>query len=170
MPHDTTTELLAAQDGDPAAFERFMQLTLRDVTRYCRYLGDADHVDDLVQDTYLRALRSLHTYRGDTTGVRWLITIARRACADAIKHHQRARRPELTRRPHHDIASAVEIEMLIEDLPEDQRHAFVLTRLLGYTYDEAADLCECPVGTIRSRVARARAHLATALDTVERTG
>ncbi len=49
--------------------------------------------------------------------------------------------------------------MLIEELPDDQRVAFVLTQILGHTYDQAADLCDCPVGTIRSRVARARATL-----------
>jgi RNA polymerase sigma-70 factor (ECF subfamily) len=144
---DPTSALLAAQDGDPAAFDRFVRLTLNDVTPYCRYLGDRDHLDDLIQDTYLRALRSLHTYRADTDALRWLLTIARRACADAVNHHQRARRTEL----------------LLDDLPNDQRQAFVLTQLLGYRYDEAAEICDCPVGTIRSRVARARNQLATTL-------
>ena len=99
---EATHALIAAQDGDPTAFERFVRLTIDDVTPYCRYLGDRDHLDDLVQDTYLRALRSLHTYRGDSDALRWLLTIARRACADAIEHHQRSRRTELTRRPTHD--------------------------------------------------------------------
>lgn len=170
MPDQATHHLFTAQDGDPAAFERFVQTTLGDITRCCRYLGDRDHVDDLVQDTYLRALRSLHTFRGDTSGLRWLITIARRACADAIEHNQRARRPEITRRPHHDAPAALEIEMLIDTLPDDQRHAFVLTQLLGYTYDEAAELCSCPIGTIRSRVARARAALVAGLDHTQAAG
>jgi RNA polymerase sigma-70 factor (ECF subfamily) len=159
MP-DPTRELLAAQDGDPTAFERFVEQTLYDVTRFCAYLGDRDHVDDLVQDTYLRALRSLHTYRADSDARRWVITIARRACADAIERHQRARRTELTHRPPNDHTGAIELEMLLDELPDDQRHAFVLTQLLGYRYDEAATICDCPVGTIRSRVARARATLA----------
>lgn len=159
MP-DPTQELLAAQDGDPTAFERFVQQTLGDVTRFCRYLGDRDHVDDLVQDTYLRALRSLHTYRADSDARRWVITIARRACADAVGRHQRARRTELTRRPSNDPTGVVELEMLLDELPDEQRDAFVLTQLMGYRYDEAAAMCDCPVGTIRSRVARARAALA----------
>ncbi len=90
---DPTQALIAAQDGDPAAFDRFVRLTIDDVTPYCRYLGDRDHLDDLVQDTYLRALRSLHTYRGDSDALRWLLAIARRACADAIDHHQRGGEP-----------------------------------------------------------------------------
>jgi RNA polymerase sigma-70 factor (ECF subfamily) len=167
--HDPTHALLAAQDGDPAAFDRFVRLTTDDVTPYCRYLGDRDHLDDLVQDTYLRALRSLHTYRADTDALRWLLTIARRACADAVEHHQRARRTELTRRPAHDHTDSVDLELILDDLPNDQRQAFVLTQLLGYRYDEAADICDCPVGTIRSRVARARNQLVTTLTTNQDT-
>lgn len=157
---DPTRDLLAAQDGDPAAFERVVHATADDVTRLCRYLGDVDHVDDLVQDTYLRALRSLHTFRADSDARRWLATIARRSCAQAITGHQRARRTELTRRPANDHTGAIELELLLDALPDDQRHAFVLTQLLGYRYDEAAEICDCAVGTIRSRVARARASLA----------
>ena len=164
----TTAQLLAAQDGNARAFDRFVRLTVGDVTRFCRYLGDVNNVDDLVQDTYLRAMRSLHTYRGDATGVRWLITIARRACADAIDSNKRASRPELTRRVSHDASSVVEIEILIDGLPYEQRLAFVLTQLLGYTYEEAADMCSCPVGTIRSRIARARTQLAAGLTSGKR--
>jgi len=161
---DATRLLLAAQDGDPEAFARFVASTSTDVARYCHYLGDVDHVDDLVQDTFLRALRSLHTFSGDSDGRRWLLSIARRACADAVEHRRRSRRTELTRRPVHDHATLTELELLIDDLPDDQRDAFVLTRILGYRYEEAADLCGCPIGTIRSRVARARMALATAVD------
>ena len=168
--NDTTHALLAAQDGDPTAFERFVQLTIDDVTRFCHYLGDRDHVDDLVQDTYLRALRGLHTFRGDNTAKSWLITIARRACADSITSRQRARRTELTRRHHPNLNTAVDTELLLDELPDDQRDAFVLTQLLGYPYDEAAAIIDCPVGTIRSRVARARAHLAQLVNQAEQAG
>ena len=160
MTDATTVALVAAQDGDPNGFETFVHLTRRDVTGYCRYLGDAEHLDDLVQDTYLRALRSLRTFRSDGSATRWILAIAHRACAHAIEQHQRARRTELTRRPSIDPTATVDLTMLIDDLPEDQRSAFVLTQILGYTYDQAAEICDCPIGTIRSRVARARAALA----------
>ena len=58
---------------------------------------------------------------------------------------------------------------LLDDLPDDQRQALALTQLLGYSYDQAAAICDCPIGTIRSRVARARARLADAL-TEEQAG
>lgn len=161
---DPTRELIAAQDGDSAAFERFIRLTLGDVTRFCTYLGGRDLTEDVVQDTYVRALRSLHTYRGEGDARRWLITIARHACADAIADRQRSRRPELSRRVHDDYTGSVELELLVQSLPEEQRQAFVLTQVLGYRYDEAAQISGCPVGTIRSRVARARTTLAGALE------
>lgn len=158
-----TLHLLRAQDGDPAAFELFVRHSRRDLLRYCTYLGDADTAEDLVQDTYLRALRSLHTYRAEAPALPWLLTIARRACADTAKRRQRHR--EITPHPtpqgydptaHHDLVG------LLDRLDSDQRHAFVLTQILGYSYADAAALAHCPIGTIRSRVARARAELAEA--------
>lgn len=159
MTDAATRALLAAQDGDPAGFERFVQLTLLDVTRYCRYLGSSDTYEDLVQETYLKALRSLAGYRHESPALRWLLTIARRSCADAIEQRRRANRTALTHPPAHDHAAATDLALLLDSLTDEQRTAFVLTQLLGYGYDEAAMLCECPVGTIRSRVARARATL-----------
>jgi RNA polymerase sigma-70 factor, ECF subfamily len=156
---DPTADLLAAQDGDPSAFRRFVEHTMLDVTRFCAYMGDRQHVDDQVQETYLRALRSLHTFRAESDARRWVIAIARRCCADAIEQQGRARRGELTRRPVNDHAVVTEINLLMSALPDDQRQAFVLTQVLGYRYDEAASVCDCPIGTIRSRVARARATL-----------
>jgi hypothetical protein len=61
---------------------------------------------------------------------------------------------------HVDPTGEVELDVLLDQLPADQRDAFVLTQLFGYRYDEAAEICGCPTGTIRSRVARARATLA----------
>jgi RNA polymerase sigma-70 factor, ECF subfamily len=170
MTDNATRALLAAQDGDPGGFERFVQLTLLDVSRYCRYLGDRETHEDLVQETYLRALRSLGTYRHESPALRWLLTIARRACADAIEQRRRADRPDVAFRRVHDHSAATDLEMLLDVLSHEQRTAFVLTQLLGYGYAEVAELSDCPVGTIRSRVARARAVLAEHADPARRSG
>lgn len=162
-PDDATLALAAAQDGSATAFEAFVQLTRSDVTRYCRYLSDRDRYEDDVQETFLQALRSLGTYRHEADATRWLLAIARRVCARSAERHQRAGRPELTRRHHTDATEVVALELLVHDLGPDQRQAFVLTQILGYDYEQAAEICCCPVGTIRSRVARARAHLAAAV-------
>lgn len=165
-----TAALAHARDGDPDAFERFVVLTRDSVRRFCRYLGDANDVDDLAQTTYLRALRSLHTYRGDSAGQVWLLGIARRVCADAVAARVRHRRPDPRLRPGHhpDHAPVVELEGLVAMLEVDLRRAFVLTQVLGLSYDHAAAVCACPIGTIRSRVARARRLLDESLRSVDR--
>lgn len=104
-------------------------------------------------------MRSLAGYRHESPALRWLLTIARRSCVDAIEQRRRANRTALTPPASHDHAAATDLTLLLDSLTDEQRTAFVLTQLLGYGYEEAAELCECPVGTIRSRVARARAAL-----------
>jgi RNA polymerase sigma-70 factor (ECF subfamily) len=102
-----------------------------------------------------------------------LLAIARRVCADAVR--TRRRRPfslvrdddELETLAGGDGADRVGegavVTDLLDRLDADRREAFVLTQLLGLSYAEAADVAACPVGTIRSRVARARADLVVAL-------
>lgn len=170
MTDPATSALLAAQDGDPSGFDAFVRHTRDDVTRYCAYLGDPDHLEDVVQDTYLRALRSIGTFRAQASATRWVLSIARRACAQAIENNQRARRTELTRRPFIDSTATVDLTLLIDALPDEQRSAFVLTQVLGHSYERTAEICDCPIGTIRSRVARARAHLASQASEQDLTG
>ncbi len=162
MPVDELTTLaFAASAGDHAALGAFVRASQADVWRFCAYLVSPDRADDLTQDTYLRAVRSLSRYRGDAPALRWLLSIARRACADALR--QDSRRPEVISdfadptAPSHD--DAVDLFDLVARLEPDRRAAFVLTQILGLSYAEAADVCACPVGTIRSRIARARAAL-----------
>jgi RNA polymerase sigma-70 factor, ECF subfamily len=156
---------LAARDGrDEAAVEAFVRATQRDVWRLCAHLGDAEHADDLAQEVYLRALRSLRSYRGEASVRHWLFSIVRRVVADDIAGRQRRRRePVAGVRAVPDHQGEVVLTRLLDGLDEDRRLAFVLTQVLGYSYAEAADACDVPVGTIRSRVARARLVLTAML-------
>jgi RNA polymerase sigma-70 factor (ECF subfamily) len=130
------------------------------VWRLCAHLGDAASADDLTQETYARAFASLHRFLGRSTAKTWLLTIARRVCADAVRAQVRERRQDLPAAgAAADHADAVTIRELVAALEPERREAFVLTQLVGLSYAEAADVCDCPVGTIRSRVARARADL-----------
>ena len=164
---DLTRLLLDAQRGDRDALERFVAATHRDVVELCRYLGDRDNADDLAQETYQRAVSSLHRYRATGPAKHWLLTIARRTCADATRRRARQRRlrrkvGELSVDEHRDpipVTEQPEIEELLHVLDDDRRAAFVLTQLSGFRYDEAAAILGVPVGTIRSRVARARDQL-----------
>jgi RNA polymerase sigma-70 factor, ECF subfamily len=91
------------------------------------------------------------------------MAIARRAAADAIRREQRIRRNRaalpIGRDTVDDASGVYALDDLIESLAGDQREAFVLTQVIGLTYDEAAAVCEVKIGTIRSRVARAREQL-----------
>jgi RNA polymerase sigma-70 factor (ECF subfamily) len=162
---DEVTQLaLRANSGDQAAMADFVRATQADVWRLCAYLADRSSADDLTQETYLRVFRSLHTFRGDSSVRSWLMTVARRVVADEITRRQRHRAmfvadaapDEPTVGDHADEHS---IRALLAHLEDGRRTAFVLTQLLGYSYAEAAQVCDCPVGTIRSRVARAREDL-----------
>lgn len=169
-----TRILLEAQRGDDAALERFVRATQHDVAALCRYLGDPDAVDDLVQETYQRAFVSLHRFRATGPAKHWLLTIARRTCADNARRRSRRRRLdrrvttmayELEERPLH--GSGAELDELLLLLDEDRRAAFVLTQLNGLRYDEAAAILDVPIGTIRSRVSRAREQLVAELRAAE---
>ena len=166
-----TRLLLDAQTGDESALRQFIAETQHDVRTLCRYLGDRDNADDLAQDTYARAIASLHRFRADGPAKHWLLTIARRTCADATRTRIRRRRLEqrVAGVARDDLTTpAVDSSLagwteLLDRLDEDRRAAFVVTQLTGLRYDEAADLLGVPIGTIRSRVSRAREQLVAAL-------
>jgi RNA polymerase sigma-70 factor, ECF subfamily len=165
---DELTRLLRdAADGDRVALSAFVQQTQADVWRFCAHLVDPGAADDLTQEVYLRALRAAPRFRGASSARTWLLSIARRTAADEIRRRQRRRRLPSPAAPEAvpGLSSDVELVELVAGLEDlDQRTAFVLTQLLGFTYTEAAEACGVPVGTIRSRVARARAHLVAGLD------
>ena len=161
---------LAARDGDPVAQAAFVRVTQAEVWRFTAALVDPDSADDLTQDTYLRAFRALPSFEGRSSARTWLLGIARRACADHLRTVVRRRRLDErlathahTDHPYPDPAGQLGAADLLRRLPADRRGAFVLTQVLGLSYAEAALVEGVPVGTIRSRVARARADLVEAV-------
>ena len=161
----------AAGAGDRAALEQFVRLSQRDVWRFVAHLTSPAEADDLTQDTFMRAIPSLPRFAGRSTARTWLLSIARRVFADHLRVAYRSPRvvreddwesaaERVHRRAHGaGFEDVVEANMLLEGLDADRREALVLTGILGLTYAEAARICECPVGTVRSRVARAREDL-----------
>lgn len=159
-----------------------MRATQAEVWRFLAHLVDPASADDLTQEVYLRAIPAAARFRGEASARTWLLTIARRVAADEIRSRQRDRRTirrYVTSRPdaHRespasgavapDGAEEHALHTLIEALDGERRVAFVLTQLLGCSYAEAAEVCAVPIGTIRSRVARARGALARALSPTE---
>ena len=169
---ELTSLARAAGRGDRAALARLVQRTQGDVWRLCAHLAGPAAADDLAQDTYLRAIPALGKFRGDAPVRVWLLAIARRACAAELAARARDRRLASRLAAMPDAGSDIGLgqpppppgaqvmaDDLIAALDPDRRAAFVLTQLLGCSYAEAAAICDCPVGTIRSRVARAREDL-----------
>jgi RNA polymerase sigma-70 factor (ECF subfamily) len=171
-----------AAGGDPLAAAALVRATQSDVWRLCAALGDRGSADDLTQETYLRAFGSLHRFEGRSSLRTWLLAIARRVCADAVRSRRRRRLTLLrddadleTLLTHdgagtEDVAERAAVTDLLARLDPGRREAFVLTQLLGLPYAEAAEVAGCPVGTIRSRVARARADLIDSLAGVKEDG
>jgi RNA polymerase sigma-70 factor (ECF subfamily) len=162
---EVTSAALRARHGDSVAASAFVRATQPDVWRLCAHLGSREQADDLTQETYARAFGALHRFAGRSSARTWLLSIARRVCADAVRSavRTRAAAPRLVDdRRSTDPAETVTVRALLDTLDTDRREAFVLTQVVGLSYAEAADVCGCPVGTIRSRVARARADLVDA--------
>lgn len=167
----TTLLALAARDGDPAKADQFVRALHRDVWRYVAYLSaDRQAADDLTQEVFLRALAALPRFQGRSSARTWLLSIARRTVVDSLRHA--AARPRLSDGDDWQTAAehaqprglpgfedGIALTELLSTIPGERRDAFVLTQLLGLPYAEAAAAIGCPVGTVRSRVARARAAL-----------
>ncbi|WP_433832712.1 sigma-70 family RNA polymerase sigma factor [Actinoplanes sp. CA-015351] len=171
---DLTAYAFAAARGDREAAAELIRATQFEVSRFLRSLvSDAD-IDDLTQETFLRVWRALPEFAGRSSVRTWLFAIARRVAADHVRHV--TRRPRVVGvadwvvtadaadpygRPRFEEQQA--LTDLLAGLSDERREAFVVTQVLGLSYAEAAEVCECPVGTIRSRVARAREDLVTAM-------
>lgn len=133
--------------------------------------GNVDRADDLVQETMLRALANINSFQPGTNMSAWLFTILR----NLFRSEYRKRRREvedtdgsyaegLKSQP--EQSSRVEFEEFrtaLSKLPPDQREALILVGASGFSYEEAAEICQCAVGTIKSRVNRARNRLAELL-------
>jgi RNA polymerase sigma-70 factor (ECF subfamily) len=164
---------LAAGAGDRAAATAFVRATQQQVHRFLAHLVHPRQAEDLTQETYLRAMRALPRFGARSSARTWLYAIARRVAADHLRSV--AARPRLAEVA--DLGAAVDaaspgggrfeeqvaLRELLDALPPERRLAFVATQVLGLSYAEAAQVCGCPIGTVRSRVARAREDLVAAL-------
>lgn len=170
-----TALALSAGAGDRDDLAAFIRATQRDVYRFLTHIGGRGEAEDLTQETYLRALRSLPSFAGRSSARTWLLSIARRVAADQVR--RTVTRPRtaavedwdtvVATNPAHrrsGFDEGVLLRELVAGLEPDRRDAFVLTQMLGLDYAAAAQVCGCPVGTIRSRVARAREDLVRAMN------
>ena len=153
--------------GDQEAIQRLIEIIEPEIQRLVAILGDREEQDDLVQDAMERVLSGLSRFRGEGPLLHWVRQITRWTCADATRRRIRQRRRDerlvANAELHATAGGITELGTLIEQLDGDRRDAFLATQVLGLSYAEAAAVLDCPIGTVRSRVARARAELIEAL-------
>jgi RNA polymerase sigma-70 factor (ECF subfamily) len=152
-----------------SGFRESVEAAIPALRRYARALTrDAELADDLVQDTLVRALRSERLFLGGDVRS-WLYTILTNVNRNRLR--SLARRPTLTALDDNDApdmagpeAGARDIERALATLVEEQRTALLLVVLEGLTYREVAEVQGVPIGTVMSRLARARMQIKTFLD------
>jgi len=152
-----------------ATFAQKVEAAIPALRRYARALTrDADTADDLVQDTLVRALRSEHLFQGEEVRS-WLYTILTNLNRNRLR--SLARRPSLSSIEDNDApdasgpeAGSRDIERALATLAEDQRQALLLVVLEGLSYREVAEVQGIPIGTVMSRLARARMQIKGYLD------
>ncbi len=156
----------AARYGDSVAYNELVSRCYQPVLRYCTTMGSHFDAHDLAQETFLRALKSTSLDTDVANLEAFMIHIARCVCADYVREISKTRQLHSAVCPHDTERAMTEtdtteiecVEML-SLLCDTMREAFVLTQLLGFTYEEASLIAKVPVGTIRSRVSRSREAL-----------
>lgn len=175
---DTDQQLVQrVQKGDSRAFDLLvLKYQHKIFGLISRYVNDADEVQDVAQEAFIKAYRALPRFRGDSAFYTWLYRIA----INTAKNHlvSRSRRPpgrdvEVEDAEYYEGGAALRdienpenalfgaelkavVEAAIAELPEDLRAAVTLREFDGLSYEDIADVMECPVGTVRSRIFRAR--------------
>lgn len=178
MAEDTDQLLVKrVQKGDDTAFTMLVMRYQHKVLGLIgRFVQDSHEAEDVAQEAFLKAYRALPTFRGDSAFYTWLYRIA----VNTAKNHlvSRGRRPpasdldieEVQRGEESTILQELEspeaalekedlqraIHEAIQDLPEELRTAFSLREFSGLSYEEITQVMDCPVGTVRSRIFRAR--------------
>jgi len=126
--------------------------------------GVPDHADDLVQETLLKAWRHRDSFQKGTNLTAWLFTILRNTYYSEMRRARHSREvyeqaDVATSAPQEGHVALQEVRTALGLLAPEQREALILVGAAGMSYEEAADICQCPEGTIKSRVNRARARL-----------
>jgi RNA polymerase sigma-70 factor (ECF subfamily) len=174
---------LRAARGDRRALTDFIEATHGDVWRLLAHLADTDRADDLTQETYLRVMGALPRFAARSSARTWLLSLAHRVWVDSVRHD--LARPRKSVEQWEDAAARTaspdtaggqawaelaDARAMLDGLAPERREALILTQVLGYTYAEAAEICDVRVGTIRSRVARARADMTDMAEPADTTG
>ncbi len=179
---DEQTLLLASKQGDAGAFNRLVEHYQTSIYNAAlRMVGDPAIAEDITQDTFVSAFRALHTFSAGNFRA-WLFRIATNACRDHLRSAQVRRNTSLdalVESPAFGLTSEQEtpeefavrrelssfIQQALMTLPTDQRMVLILVDIQALSYEEAARALKKPVGTVKSRLSRAREAMRAALST-----
>lgn len=162
--------IAAARRGDIGAFEDLVRLYQAHVWRFTfGVLRDRALSDDVTQEAFVKAFRSMRRFKGESKFSTWLFSIARNCATDELRKNERRRRlfEKASREPiqlSRSLDTTADLREVIGELPKDLREAVVLVDMLGFRYREAAEVCGVAVGTVKSRLHFARAAIVEALD------
>ncbi|NTV94824.1 MAG: RNA polymerase sigma factor RpoE [Thiobacillus sp.] len=174
-----------ARLGDKRAFELLVEKYHRRLLRLLsRMVRDQDEIDDIAQETFIKAYRALPNFRGDAAFYTWLYrigvntaknylatrkkampTISDQSYGDDDEPDERLVAQDIST-PETELMSkqvAMVVNQVVEALPEELRTAITLREMEGLSYEEIAELMACPIGTVRSRIFRAREAIAAKL-------
>ena len=169
MTDDDASLAARAATGDVVAFEVLVRRHTPAVWRVAAsMLRDDFAAEEAVQDTFLKAHRALPSFRGEAAVRTWLVSICARVCVDRLRLARAETVPldavAATRAaPAQPADDRLHLDAAVRGLAPDERAAFLLVDVLGYTGAEAAEIVGTPASTMRSRVSRAREQLAVAL-------
>jgi len=176
MPVEEQRLIDAAISGDSAAFEKLVQpLEGRIYAVALRMCGNREDAQDCMQEAMIRIYRALSSFKGQSSFSTWVYRITMNTCLDELRRRKARRSTSLdnlldsgwspaneTDTPERHAVQSEQrrtIERAISDLPEDMRSAVILRDIQGLTYDEIASALEVNVGTVKSRISRARERL-----------
>lgn len=165
---DDVDVVARAAAGDAASFETLVRSHTPAVWRVARsMLGDDFAAEEAVQDTFLRAHRALGSFRGESAVRTWLASICTRVCVDRLRLRTAEVVPLDAVGERAAVTANADERLLLDQavrrLDVDERAAFLLVDVLGYSGAEAADIVGAPASTMRSRLGRARGQLAADL-------
>ena len=174
-----------AQRGDKQAFELLVSKYQRKLARLLsRFIRDATEVEDVTQEAFIKAYRALPTFRGDSAFYTWLyrigintaknylVAMGRRAPtttefdSDEAENFEDGDQLRDLNTPENELMSrqvAETVNQTLEELPEELRTAITLREIEGLSYEDIASIMNCPIGTVRSRIFRAREAIAEKL-------
>lgn len=182
-----------AQRGDKRAFDLLVIKYQRKLARLLsQFIRDAAEVEDVTQETFIKAYRSLSSFRGDSAFYTWLYRIGinaaknflvaqkRRASTttnefdiEVAENFEEGSQLRELNTPENELMSkqiAQTVHQTLQALPEELRSAITLREIEGLSYEEIASIMSCPTGTVRSRIFRAREAIADKLQSVMEIG